>query len=680
MSRDRRESYRLPVAGVRALVETPGGSLEVALADLSAGGGSLILPAGREISTGTLRLVPPGRAAVELAMQPVRMLARDQHVITGVRFHQLDSSTLRALSRILIDRFGAEPSPRQLSASIGDFQRRRVRQVLRFHVLGHRQPLYVYSGDLALPLSLRGRELTVQAARQLLIAEAAEGELSLLEVGGTYGFAFSTGRAVSRFESQVFDRGAGSVALLLPPVIRQVGFRRSRRVPAESMRLDAPHPRLRGAQLVKTLLDVGGGGFSFAVDPEHDVLFPGESLAGVHLLGPFGDIELEARLRAVTRNAGTLTGRLEIVDFSDPADRSRWQQTVLAAAYHGVELGDRDSLDTVWEVLDSSGYLEETTAGLRDSLARSFFAAWRAHVEEPELARVLVIRRDQKPVGTVAANLVYPSTWMVHHFAIDEAERKRDRRLVFDVAEKVYCGMQLVLSSSPAVEHFIVYSDAAKGWHQLLTGDFLRRYSRNDDYLFDTFEVFKCAPADIPAPAADGSLRVATATPEHNADLAARLRHDLSEVELSAYGLGGADIELRHFSRWCARRDYLRERRILYALDGDRPVAAAVMELGDEGVNIFGLLNACWLVSLVPDTDVDERTASLLLRNAVRWYFEHGKYEVMYFARDHAKPAAALEQAGFSYVAVCLRFVARGHVLPAWMAHVDELMRMMRDG
>jgi hypothetical protein len=267
-------------------------------------------------------------------------------------------------------------------------------------------------------------------------------------------------------------------------------------------------------------------------------------------------------------------------------------------------------------------------------------------------------------VGTAAASLLYPRTWMAHHFGIDEAERG-DRARLMDIGREIYSGIMYVLQHMAPLDFFVFYFDSAKPWHDLFFGQFVERYSDGQDLIYDRFTLYKKL---LDAPVPDEDADVAMDDPTKLRDLARRLAGSLDPLEREAYAYGEETISLDEFSRSCASQGYERTRTFLFSGD-----ACLVAETGQEGINVFSLFNRCWLA---PGNEVESEVKDSLLLQAARHYGSRGK-KSMLFVDGPGRAPDQLDHLGFTYVAEGTRWLARRRVVPAYLAFLEELISGM---
>ena len=689
MADDRRDSWRVvPEAGVIHL-EAPAGLKSARVVDISASGSGLLLPAGWsvDLERGPVTFRPGGHPAFTTCLEPVRVVCEVGGLARiGVRFESLGRSAMSSLSGFLIDRaLERDHSLSRLLAmrerSLASVRRQRVHDLLQHHGVAGGHPLQVYRAGQLLPLILRIRELTVEAARELIAAEVCSGSSCMLDEGGEYVFSLAGVNAVNYFSSAVWRRTPSAVSITLPPDIRQTGFRSSPRAqPLAALRVQFGHPRLPGLRLVRPVLDVGARGLGFLADAELDLLFPGDRIRDLLLFLPDGPLVAQAVVRSlVPGRARGLRCGIEITGFADARDVERWTRLAFAAAHPRITLVDGTSVSRGWEALVASGYVDLVEAERLPELGARFTASWERHVAHPEVSRFFLLLRDERPVGSAAASLLYPRTWMPHLFGIDAGERQGGVGRWHDYAREIYSGMMFLLRHMAPLDHFVFYFDAKKKFHDRAFGRFLRRYPVKDDFVYDGFKLFKCVLDEAPALAAapPDDLEIVPGDPRLLRCLSRHLEQTLPAVEVEAFCLGEAEIGLDDFSRECAARGYERERRIFFALRHGEPLAALVAETGDEGINIFSLFNRCWLVPLDPGAARDRRVEESLLRRARRFYLERDKQAFLLLGSLDGEPEAIEEERrlGLEYVADGLRWLARRSVIPAYMEYIENLFQ-----
>jgi hypothetical protein len=687
MERERRRTMRFALEAADSEIEIAGRRL--ALAELGGGGlvlrldaGEPLCPAGRGELAARLRLA--GQAPFGLRLRPLRSRQSGDALLVSSSFAGLDRDAQQRLSRyllnLLIHRSMSRPRG-PAGPELGRFQRRGVFQSLLYHGLGRRQLMRVERNGRRLGLSLRVRGTTVEAARQLLVADVIGATGDALAPGDELELVLAGPNSVVRFSSGIWRLAPGRIWLTLPPAVRAGGFRDSLRVelsPGLGVMLALVHPRQRGIRLTRPVLDVAARGLSFALDPARDALFPGEPLERLIVDTPHGPVRARGILRSAARRPGrsTLRAGIELTGFAGKQHAERYRRFVFEMAHPRVRLVGPGEVELAWRALEASGYVdlldEQQHAALHDRFAR----AWRGCAGQPQQGRFFLVMRGERPVATAAANPLYPRTWLPHHFGVDRTLRRQDRRLLFDFARETYSGIMHLLRQLTPATYFVFYFDAAKGWHELAFRRFLDAYRQPADYLWDRFVLYRGDPRSPAAESLAAGLTVAPADEAQCHRLGCRLLRAQSPIEVDAYSYRPDEIDLRAFSSACRARGFERERRILVARRRGRELAALVAECGDDGLNLFNLFNCCRLFALEP-AGRDPAVRRGLLAAARRFYRRRGKAGFLYMAPAADEEPAAVAGLGLEREAAGQRWLARRGLIPAYLHYVRESMGMV---
>jgi hypothetical protein len=686
LTRDRRDSLRIEFESLQAQIELPSVCLETDLLDLSARGGALDAPREFAIPSDNKAILRLAEGVtVVTSVVPVHTRHMNDRSRIGVRFTGMGPRETGLLARFLGKRFMERSLDlsRLLengALSVGGFRRDLVQRVLQLNAITRGQRLRIYSDNLLLPLTLVASDFTVEAARQLVTAEVVNGSSESLTIGDEYSLTFDGAGGVYVFQSAIWRKEPKRIWLTLPPYVKATGFRGSLRTalqPGQEIRFAFGHPRLSGLHLEKQILDVSATGLSFLFDPFQDTLFPGELLQGVLLGVSERPIPVKAVIRSMRDRSpdGSLSCGLELLNLTGDA-AERWTRFVFYASHPNVRLVDRDSVGKAWQALKSSGYVDLVDEGQQNGLEDSFRSVWSTQTANRGLGRFFLVYQEGRPVATAAASLLYPRTWLPHHFGVDESERRRDRSRLYHVARETYSGIMFLLQHMTNMEYFIFYFDAAKSWHDLTFAQFLERFPRKQDYLYDGYKLFRYQPRsdlsqelDLP----DG-LEIVPGDPKLLRRLSRHQSQNLPKIEFDAFSYSELEIGLERFASSCAAQGYERERRIFFAVERGRPLAALIAETGSAGVNIFGLLDMCWLVFLAPRSAADLHIRRALLKQAVRFYTRRAKPSFLYLGKLDGEPMGLLEKLGFDYETDGLRWLARRSIVPAYVNYIREVM------
>jgi hypothetical protein len=423
--------------------------------------------------------------------------------------------------------------------------------------------------------------------------------------------------------------------------------------------------------------DVSEKGLSIPFRTGHDLLFPGERLDDVRIDLPTGPVHARAIVRGIAPrrfDGGAFVCGVELTEFETPMDRERWRQHVFALAHPRTTDLDAGFASLAWEVLDSSDYLGLWTRPEdRERLEREFMSSWNSPNLVP--GHLIVLREEERRVGTFATSRVYPKTWLLHSLGVEKKERRK-RRYFLDVARELYAAM-LTLLKGEAAPYFVLFVEREKRWTDLLYRGFVESLPPGAVSLYDEYELFKVATGTPAAarPELPRGWRIEAAAPGELRAVAGRLRDLLTPLEIDAYDYGDETIGLRSFAQEAPTRF---RREVFVAHDGRESRAALIAECGSDGVNVFGLLNSCRVFSLAPVADpAQERAVARgLLAAAEGFYRSRNVPEFNLFATSPAMAEAAAERGRF--VATGVRWLATCGLLPAWLSYVDDVLQLRR--
>ena len=678
---DRRYTYRLDVSDDRVRVSAPKMGRMI-VADLSASGSGLIVSpddmAGVTAEPATFEL-DSGRA-FSVQLDPVRIIQKDGQLRVGARFQNLPLSGMRMLSEFLIRQFLEEKSrlhrliddPRAITNNDSTFIRRHLRRCL----VVQGRPLRVYDHGQLLPLDIKADRVVELNGRTLIEARISG---SGLAEGKSYTFAIALPGSVTHFASRIEHRSGPSVFIELPKELHQAGFRHSVRTPMQAAggaTVDCTHPRLSEELLDRPLLDLSVRGFAFATEPEIDLLFPGDRLSFVRIC--FQDETFEGRgvIRRIAPHpdSDVYSCGVEIMEFADASQELRWRERVFRYIHpRAVVVEPEVAARQAWQVLAESGYVRlwtpsEGQARLKAEYSQTWSRAGRG-------GHLMLVERRGETVGTLAASVLYPKTWLVHQLGINERERA-GLGTFMGLTYELYSGLMFLFQHEADAEYFVIYAERDRKWSEVLYENFVARCPDQAGLAYDYNRVFRRVvgmPVSTMVPVG-AVIDVVAADAESLSALALALQASSSPVVCDALAYGLEDIELTAFSEQCASRGSERSRRIYVARERGVPVAALIAESGGEGVNIFGLMNRCFIVSLTGKA-VSPGAKAALLGKAERHYDLLEKQHFIFFDGADEEPAF-VSLCGFELISEGMRFIAHKRVVPAWLSYLANVLSL----
>lgn len=680
---DRRDTYRLDVSDDRVRVSAPKMG-RMTVADLSASGSGLIVSpedmAGVTAEPATFELDSGRSFSVQL--EPVRITRKDGHFRVGARFQNLPLAGMRALSEFLIREFLEEKSrldrlledPRTLTNTSPTFIRRHLKRCL----ISQSRPLRVYDHGQVLPLSIEAQRL-VELAGKVLI-EARLGETGLVE-GRVYTFVVAQAGSVTHFTSRVAHRSGTSVFIELPEEIHQAGFRDSVRTQLQSdpsgATVHSTHPRLPDELLDRPLLDLSARGFAFAIEPETDLLFPGDRLSLVRIR--FQDEIFEGRgvVRRIAphRDSALYSCGVEIMEFAEPSQEQRWRQRVFRYTHPRAIVPEPEvAARQAWHVLSESGYVRLwTPSESQQRLESAYSRTWSR--AERGVGHLMLVERRGETVGTLAGSLLYPRTWLIHQLGVTERERAGLGSFM-SLAYELYSGLLFLFQHEADADYFVIYAERDRKWTEALYGNFTAQCPDQSALAYDFNRVFRRvlgAPVSMLVPH-DATVQVTIADQASLPLVSRALASSSTPVVHDALAYAPEQLELTAFSRHCATLGFERSRSIYMALEHGVAVAALIAESGDEGVNVFGLMNRCFIVSLTAEP-VPVAAKVALLRKAEHHYTDLDKPQFIFLDDTAAEPELP-SLCGYELISEGMRFIAHKRVVPAWLSYLANVFSL----
>ncbi len=656
----------------------------VIVADLSASGSGLIVSpddmAGVTAEPATFEL-DSGRS-FSVKLDPVRITRKDGHLRVGARFQDLPLSGMRVLSEFLIREFLQEKSrlerllddPRTLTNNSSTFIRRHLKRCL----LSQGRPLRVYDHGQVLPLDINADRFFELNGRWLI--EGRLTEPGLIE-GNTYTFVVALPGSVTHFASRIEQRAGETVLIEMPMELHQAGFRDSVRTLLQANHgaatVQCTHPRLSEELLDRPLLDLSARGFAFVTEPESDLLFPGDRLSFVRISFPDEIFEGRGVIRRIAphRDSGLYLCGVEIMEFAEASQELRWRERVFRYMHpRAVVVEPQVAARQAWQVLAESGYVRLwTPSESQERLKAAYAQTWSQSGRGS--GQLMLIERRGETVGTLAGSLLYPKTWLVHQLGV--AERERGGLGAFmGLTYELYSGLMFLFQHEAAADYFVIYAERDRKWTEVLYENFTAQCPDQSGFAYDNNRVFRRVlgtPVSVMVPL-DPALEVTVADPESLLAVSRALQVSSSPLVYDALAYAPEDVELAAFSKHCQGLGFERTRQIYVARERGVPVAALIAEGGGEGVNLFGLMNRCFIVSLTPES-VSPAAKAALLGKAEQHFTRLEKQHFIYFDGPDADPAF-VSLCGLEFISEGMRFIAHKRVVPAWLSYLANVLSL----
>jgi hypothetical protein len=677
MRMDRRQSRRIELRHRDAFVH--GSRLGTPhISDLSAGGMGILLSADQihELCSETIEIFLGPNVSVRATAHPVRRQLLDGgQVSVGFRLSDMTPQGLALLNRFLLEEAAEQDEgfARYWAAkdALISKQRDHIARILRLSAEPGTQALLVFDGRTKLDTRLR-----VNAVDEYGFAASLE-RGPALKPGRRYGLVAAGRGAVSAFRAGLRSTDPHELRFSLPLEVVQSGFRTSARsaiAGVQECSIRFRHPR--GAHWVtKSVIDASNTGVSVTFDRALDVLFPGDQLPDIALTFAGTNVQAHGMVRSIQDASPEGSCGIELFDFGSAEEHDAWTDFVFRLAHPRLDCDVRSAPHLGFRVLETSGYLELWSGNQdRHALSEDYARFWSDSTLST--GRVVTLLEAHQPVATMAANLLYPHTWMLHHFGVD-ARARTDRTSFLSYARELYSGMLHELQRIDDLEYVTMYMAADKGFNDFLYGEFARMYAEPDVLQWTKNQVYRAdTRRAIPEGSMDRLVRVATEG--DLALLAEHYAHTLGPMQVAAHELRAAGLSSAGFAQKLAHHGPVRTRQTYVFAPAGRPVWAMVCETGNEGVNLFGLLNRCWLTELSPLSSQEASAARrTLLRRALRHFAAAGRQQVVLLEPEDESSGDPLA-AGFVRVSDGVCWLSRREVLPAWLSYVEDAFSLSR--
>jgi hypothetical protein len=429
--------------------------------------------------------------------------------------------------------------------------------------------------------------------------------------------------------------------------------------------------------LNRPLLDFSARGFAFVTEPETDLLFPGDRLN--HLRISFEDQSFEGsgvvRRIAPHRDSELYSCGVEILELGGADSEARWRERVFRHAHpRAVMVEPEVAARQAWQVLSDSGYVRLWTPGpsqtrLEAEYSRTWSEARRGG------GRLMLVERRGETVGTLAGSVLYPKTWLVHQLGVTERERA-GLATFMSLALELYSGLMFLFQHEVAADYFVIYAERDRRWSEALYENFVAQCPDQAALAYDKNRVYRRvvgSPVSTIVPL-DPALEIVEGDAESWPLLSRALQAQSSPVVCDALAYGATEIDLQGFAEQCQTFGFERGRSLYVARKAGVPVAALVAESGGEGVNVFGLMNRCFIVSLGPEP-VSPAAKAALLGSAERHFERLDKRHFIFFDEAELDPAF-VALCGFELISDGMRFIAHKRVVPAWLSYLANVLSL----
>lgn len=475
--------------------------------------------------------------------------------------------------------------------------------------------------------------------------------------------------SVVHMEVREAREAAGLVVVPAPKELVRYRHRWLRRAtPSSSCTLAFDHALWPQVHVRRPVLDLSYEGLAFLTEPGEDLMYPG-------MRQPVLEVSMEGlppvRLRAEVRNiSSTSTGRRcgMSVRPLDVAGARAWRALV-EAQMHPTTKVDGEWSEATWSLFERSGYFRLPGKSPEDfEDLRPTYEATQARLE----GRTHLGYRVVRPAGealeaTVSVARPYEGSWMAHQLARQQVPGTRSsaREALRDIYLRGYEPTQ----ADPDVKWFFAFCEANVRWVRYTKFDFATWYAHTGQTCLVPFRLMEAEverPWEVPV-----GIDVATPTDTERA----RFFEQVSLTRPVAYR-EALDLVPERFDLAGPRREWGqaglgRERELFVARHGGRPVALAVVESAEPGLNLFNVLDGVRLVPLQDDALPEVQDAFMaLLARAADWYRARGRKVFVHYVESAC--VEYVERASLADLGEGKLWVISASLLPEFLEHLHE--------
>ncbi|WP_375755718.1 hypothetical protein [Corallococcus exercitus] len=469
------------------------------------------------------------------------------------------------------------------------------------------------------------------------------------EGGGLHWSSLTVDPGADAWEVEVFGHGCvyrmllsgetaepGTWVTPLPRQLLRVRRRAHRRAPAPpDLRMRLPLPGWLGRE--RGAVDVSLRGLSLRLGAG-ERLSPGRVLQPIELRTPGGEaVSLRGEVRHVSDRAdGELQCGLQVTPLT-VEDAERWQALV-ARALHPTTRTDGALAEEHWRLFIDSGYFNLAGRSAEDFEAqrRSFVELGRQAGAMGTVLTEVVWPSERGVEATLSAMKPYRSVWMVHQLARRQ-DATRFERLRGQMLRDVYVRCVEHAQRDPGFRWLAAYIESTVPFTYRSHVGFADRMAATGRTLLLPMRMIDVECAHAPASPVTG-LELGPATEAERRLLVERIALTRPACYAEALDLRLETLDLRDAARAWQAVGLERERHLLVAREGAKPVAVAVLEAGPPGTNPFGLLDSVRLFALSPRA---QQAYPALLDGARRWFAHRGRDGFTFLAEEAGDVEAA---------------------------------------
>ena len=370
------------------------------------------------------------------------------------------------------------------------------------------------------------------------------------------------------------------------------------------------------------------------------------------------------------RSLGGAIGGAPFIGFrvrpASSQDGVAWLRFLERQQHPRVGTGPEGLLD-VWPLYESAGYFSLSGKRPADFVERRamFIEVTRRALEAPSVGMQAIWPQSGPPVATLSALRYYESAWLGFQMAkrSGPAPDGTPGRLVL---REIHLSIYERIQRDPGARWIIGHTQVRPVWSRLCHHDLTARYVESGDAAIWRFRAVEVKAPPVAAPLAP-EVTVGVASGEETAAVLHAFARQHPPPFIEALDLVPRRFDLQEVRRrwWVGGLE--RDRALLVARRGGEVLAAIVLELADEGLHLFRLLDHALPITLLPG---GEACLGALLVAAHAWYRKHGRRAWVCYLDARDEPCGGPGLRDLGEADMCILSTAR---LPEFFEHVHEI-------